>query len=183
MLTAILALIASAALVGIDQLLKAIVTANMTEFQTIPCIPGLLSWTYIHNEGAAFGILQNQRVLFIVLTVVLVGACIALLFTRTARASKWVSATLSLIIAGGIGNLIDRIATGRVVDYISVSFFPPIFNFADCCVVIGAAMAVIYFMILEPRKLKQEEALREAAGAEAAPAEPPADGEQKTGQP
>ena len=65
----ILALIVSAVLVGIDQLLKAIVTTNMTEFQTIPCIPGLLNWTYIHNEGAAFGILQNQRTLFIVLTV------------------------------------------------------------------------------------------------------------------
>ena len=170
MLITILAFVVSAVLVGIDQLLKAIVVANMAEFQTITCIPGLLNWTYIHNEGAAFGILQNQRTLFIVLKVVLVGACMALLFTKTARASRWVSATISLIVAGGIGNLIDRIATGRVVDYISVSFFPPIFNFADCCVVVGAAMAIIYFLILEPRQIKRE-AAKEAAASEERPEE------------
>ena len=153
---AIIALIASAVLVGIDQLLKAIVVANMVEFQSIPCIPGLLNWTYILNEGAAFGILPNQRWFFIVLTIVLIGICLGLLFCKAARSSKWITVTLSLIIAGGVGNLIDRIATGKVVDYISVSFFPPIFNFADCCVVIGAIMAVIYFLILEPRKAKLE---------------------------
>ena len=181
MLMTILALIVSAVLVGIDQLLKAIVTTNMTEFQTIPFIPGLLNWTYIHNEGAAFGILQNQRTLFIVLTVVLIGGCIALLFTKTARASKWITATLSLIVAGGIGNLIDRIATGRVVDYISVSFFPPIFNFADCCVVVGAGMAAIYFLVLEPRQLKR--AAKETADSAAALEEQPAEDGQKPGQP
>lgn len=169
---AILALVASAALVGIDRLLKVIVTTGMTEFQTIPCIPGLLNWTFIYNEGAAFGILQNQRILFIVVTVLLIGGCIALLFSKPARASKWVAATLSLIIGGGIGNLIDRIATGKVVDYISVSFFPPIFNFADCCVVIGAVMAMLYFLIIEPRQTKRQ-AEREKTAAESTEEEQP----------
>jgi len=167
---AIIGLVGSAVLVGIDQLLKTVVVANMVEFETVSVIPGLLNWTFIRNEGAAFGILPNQRLLFIALTTILVGVCIALLFTKQARSSKWISVTLSFIIAGGVGNLIDRIATGRVVDYISVSFFPPIFNFADCCVVVGAIMAAIYFLFLEPHGLKQQTQQNDvsAAGEESA---------------
>lgn len=160
---AVIALAISAVLVGVDQWIKTIVVANMEEFETIQCIPGLLNWTYIRNEGAAFGILPNQRIFFIVLTSLLIAACIVLLFSKAARASKWVTATLTLIIAGGIGNLIDRAAVGTVVDYISVSFFPPIFNFADCCVVVGAIMAILYFLILEPRWAKKKEQAAEAA--------------------
>ena len=136
----------------------------MAEFQTITCIPGLLNWTYIHNEGAAFGILQNQRTLFIVLTVVLVGACMALLFTKTARASRWVSATISLIVAGGIGNLIDRIRTGAVVDMISIPWFST-FNVADLFITFGAIILVLYIFIKDkeflsdgPKKDKTDDA-------------------------
>ncbi len=144
-------------LVAADQVTKWLVVANIPLGGSVTVIDGFLQWRYIQNYGAAFGVLQNQRWIFIGFTAVVVVAAIIFLFTKYCR-SKFLTFALALVIAGGIGNLIDRIVLGYVVDFISVSFFPPIFNFADCCVCIGAVLLVafvLFFPSYDPIKQKK----------------------------
>ena len=129
-------------LAAVDQILKLLVVQFL--------IPGLLNLTYVENRGAAFGILSNQRWLFIVLTCLLMLVVFFLLF-RYQNHTILTFLACGLILGGGVGNLIDRIWMGYVVDYISVSFFPPVFNFADCAVVIGTALFVIHVIFFAER--------------------------------
>lgn len=146
----------AAGIVGADQLLKLLVLQSLRPIGTVSAIPGLLDWMYVENRGAAFSILQNQRWFFIAITVVLVGACVWYLVKECK--SKWLGIALTLVIGGGIGNLIDRIFRGFVVDFISVSFFPPVFNFADICVVVGgiALLLMILAEIIHEEKQKKQ---------------------------
>lgn len=138
-------------LVAADQLIKWAVVANIPLGDSVTVIPGLLNWQYIQNRGAAFGLFQNQRWIFIVLTSLLVIAAIVFMFTKYCN-HKLLIASLILIIAGGVGNLIDRIFLGYVVDFISFSFFPPIFNFADSCVCVGAVMLAVYILFFDSKQ-------------------------------
>lgn len=140
---AVICLLISAVLIGIDQLTKYLVVQNIeTVSSGFEVIKGFFEITYLENYGAALGLLQNQQWIFIPLTIV--GVLVLLIFLfKYKRHNFWSYATISLIIAGGIGNFIDRIAHTYVVDFIHISFFPYIFNFADCCVVVGAVMMVI----------------------------------------
>ena len=136
----IIAFVSIAVLTAIDQLIKVAVT-HPAPISVITVIPGLLEWRYMENRGAAFGI-------FMALTIcVIIAAAVYLLMNRCK--SKFLLAAITLIIAGGVGNLIDRIFLGYVIDYIYVTFFPFVFNFADCCVCIGAALFVIYILFIE----------------------------------
>jgi len=142
---AIVSLILIAVLAGIDQLLKYIVVQNMQVNDSITVIPGLLDWCYIQNRGAAFGMLEDQQWLFLVITCVVVAAALVVLFSKICN--NWMlRGIIILMAAGGIGNMIDRTANGYVVDYISLSFFPPIFNFADICVCVAAAAMMVYVL-------------------------------------
>lgn len=139
-------------LIAADQIIKYICIAFLKPVSSVEVIKGFLNFTYVENRGAAFGILQNQRWLFVAITVVFCFIALYLLFYYKNH-SFWSKAAGILIIAGGIGNLIDRIKFGYVVDFVSVSFFPPVFNFADCCVVIGAAALIIHLLFVkEPEK-------------------------------
>ena len=146
-------------IIGLDQLLKWIVLERLVPLGSVTCIPGLLNWTYVENRGAAFGLLQNQQWLFNTVTILMVVVCIFYIL-RTCR-SKWVAVALTLVVGGGIGNLLDRVFRGFVVDFISFSFFSPVFNFADACVVIGGVL-LIFITMLEVyqdwKALKQKKA-------------------------
>ena len=110
------------------------VITNLKPIGSVTCIPGLLEFRYLENNGAAFGFFAGLSWLLIILTIGLMAALLVLLFRY--KHHTWMSRTSCvLIIAGGIGNLIDRFIFGYVVDYIHVLFFPYVFNFADCCVV------------------------------------------------
>ena len=124
----------------VDQWSKWIVLEHLVPVHSVDVIPGLLRWVYVENRGAAFGILQNQRWLFLVITVAMLIFCVHYLLRGCE--SKWMGFALTLIIGGGIGNMIDRIFRGFVVDFISISFFPPVFNVADICVVVGAFLLI-----------------------------------------
>lgn len=142
---AFLSLLLIAVLVAVDQLTKYVVVSNMELGEHIEVIPGLLDWCYIHNSGAAFGLLQNQRWIFLVITGLVAVVAIGFLFYK--KCDNWMLRTIIiLLVGGGVGNMIDRIALGYVVDFISLSFFPPIFNFADICVCVGAALMVVYII-------------------------------------
>lgn len=155
------ALFSAVLLVAADQLIKYLVLESLTKVATLPLIEGVLHLTYVENRGAAFGIFQGQRWILIGVTgVVLLAAIVFLLSGKlTERLMIW---GVALIISGGIGNLIDRIARGFVVDYVDfrlINFY--VFNLADACVCIGVGLVILYILIIEPmqaRRAKQADA-------------------------
>ncbi len=156
---AIIALLLSAAAVAIDQTIKMLVMSNLKPIGRVTVINGFLDLFYLENRGAAFGMLQNQRWFFIVITLAISAIIIIELFKY--KNHEFFSYTASiLIVGGGIGNLLDRVIHGYVVDYISVSFFPPIFNFADCCVTVGTVFLIIHILFFAEKDGKTEKVLR-----------------------
>lgn len=146
-----------AIIVVLDQLVKYLIQANLDLNQTIPIINGFFHITYIQNTGAAFSILQNQTLLliFLPLTITLI---VLFYITKKRKTEHWVLLlSMTLIAAGGIGNLIDRIAYGFVVDFLDFRVFP-IFNVADISVSVGCGLLVIYMFVIEPKLIKDRKA-------------------------
>lgn len=118
----------------------------------------VLHFSFVRNKGAAFGMLQNQRWLFMVVsTVAIVGLLIYLI--RWKPKSIWVRLSIAMIIGGGIGNMIDRIFLGYVIDFIYFKLIDfPVFNVADSFVTVGCGILVVYLfydLICEMRREKQ----------------------------
>ncbi len=131
-----------------DQVTKYMISTGMQISQSIPVIPNIFHLTYIMNKGAAYSILQGQRWFFIVIAAaVVVGVLIFL--TKVPKKDLFLRTALALIISGAIGNMIDRIRFGGVVDFIDFRVFP-IFNIADSLVVIGVCLLVLYVFCAKP---------------------------------
>lgn len=128
-----------------DQVIKYFVSAFLRPVGTVEVIPGLFSLTYVENRGAAFGMMANMRWVFIAFTVFIIVAVVIILFKKKIK-SKLFNASAILLIGGGIGNLIDRVFLGYVIDYLSLSFFPPVCNFADYCITAGTILLIIYII-------------------------------------
>ena len=139
----ILVLVISAAIVVLDQIFKYLAINNLKSVENVAVIDNLLYFTYLENRGAAFGIFSNQRWLFIITTVLAIILLVYLVFVKKFQ-SKIFNISVALIIGGGVGNLIDRIFLGYVVDYIQISFFPPVCNFADYCITAGTIILIIW---------------------------------------
>ena len=138
-----------AASVILDQVTKTIVMNTMELYQTIPVIEDVFSFTYIHNYGAAWGMFSNHRWVFIILTAVALVIMPILLY-KYRKVHFLFNFSLSLIIGGAIGNMIDRIGLGYVVDFLQATFIDfPVFNVADVCVVCGAIMMFIYIIFFD----------------------------------
>ena len=152
-----IALATALVLIVLDQLIKIIVDANMMVSQSIPVIQDVLHFTYVQNEGAAFGIFQGQRWILVGVTSVVILGGIYLLAAKKLK-SNFLIWTVALVSAGGVRNLIDRIFRHFVIDYIEVRLINfAVFNFADCCVVIGTIMIVCYLLfseLWEKKKIK-----------------------------
>ncbi len=142
-----------------DQLIKLLVTNTLKSGGTVSLLNGLVEFFYCENEGMAFGMLQNGRWIFIVFTIIILVVLVVYMI-KTKPKSKFLLASLSLIIGGGLGNLIDRIFYGYVIDYIQLSFFSPVCNFADYCITAGTVMLIIYILFFtssdEDKKVKAE---------------------------
>lgn len=140
----ILMLISVVLLVGIDQYTKYLTLMNITPSEYIPLIGDIFGLTYVKNEGSAFGMLQGQQWLFIIFTViVLIG--IIYVYIKIPREKKYYPMKLILIlfVAGAIGNFFDRIRFKYVVDMLYFKLIDfPVFNMADCYVVIGAIILI-----------------------------------------
>lgn len=151
----------AAAMVGIDRLTKWLVTSNMELYDTIHLIKfgdtEVLNFYYCLNNGAAFSKLGGQTILLIVLTSLVIVGLLFLMIAKKVKRPIYMAA-VSLIIGGGIGNLIDRIFNnGLVVDFIDVRIINfAIFNFADICAVCGAAMLMIMVIVDEIREKKRK---------------------------
>ncbi|OOB77601.1 MAG: signal peptidase II [Epulopiscium sp. Nuni2H_MBin003] len=144
-------------LVGIDQISKNWASVTLKQVQEIEIWPQVFHLAYVENRGAAFGMMQNMQWFFIIVTIVVIGAI--LVYWRKipdTKTQKIYKVSLTLIMSGAIGNLIDRVFLGYVVDmfyFILIDF--PVFNVADICVVTGTIIFMIV-MILEdlPKKDK-----------------------------
>ena len=154
----------AAVIVIADQVTKSIVIQNIPEGESIPFIEGVLHWTHIKNDGAIFGWFDDARWMFMVLSVVGILAMIGMLvwWCKKEPKDKLMQVILTLLIAGGIGNMIDRCTLGVVTDFIDFCAFPNlwkwIFNVADCAVTIGGCMMfawLVWSVIVEIRNKKK----------------------------
>jgi len=144
-LNAISALLALA-LLALDQWVKHYVSAVIPLGETRPLLPGLVELEAVHNYGAAWSSFSGQRWLLVIATSCIVLAILVLLARRVIRHPLGVLAAC-LIVSGGLGNILDRVRLGYVVDMFHLQFFPsyPVFNVADICVVCGCILGLIYY--------------------------------------
>ena len=137
-----------------DQYTKHLAVKFIKPVGSVEIIKNILRFSYVENRGAAFGMLRDARWVFITVTVISVAAIVWWMVFRRPE-SRLLRVSLLLILSGALGNLIDRIMLGYVTDMIDVAFIDfPVFNFADCCVVVGAVLFAIYvlFVYKEPEK-------------------------------
>lgn len=150
-----IALAAAAVLTFIDQLIKKWAATSLIKVGTIPLIKDVFHLTYVENYGAAFSILQNKTILLIIITTIaLLLSAYLLIFKKIT--DKVLISGIALVISGGIGNLIDRVSRGFVVDYLDFRLINfPVFNFADICVVCGTGLIVFYMLFLEDKNIRK----------------------------
>ena len=140
----------STGLLLIDQILKVVVIKSMSLYESIKVIPNFMYITYIQNNGGAFGILAGSRLFFIIIGIITLVVLVKFILEDT-KISSFDMTAYALVVSGIIGNLIDRIIYGKVIDYIDFRIFnyeAPVFNFADICIVFGAIM-IIYILIVK----------------------------------
>lgn len=161
-------LLIAAAAVGIDRLTKYFVAANMEQYESIPVIKigdvEVLNFSYYLNDGAAFSKFEGQTTTLIVVTSLFIVGLLAAILLKKIKRKPYVIAA-SLMIGGGIGNLIDRIFNGGlVVDFIDLKIINfAIFNFADICAVCGAFLMMLTLIADEIKEHRQK---RKASAAE-----------------
>ncbi|MGQ7461067.1 signal peptidase II [Streptococcus suis] len=133
-------------LIGLDQIVKAWTVTNI-ELDTVePFLPGFMGLAYLRNYGAAWSILQNQQWFFAIVTLVVVTALIWY-YVKQIKGNLWTLFSLALMIAGALGNFIDRIRLGYVVDMFHLDFINfPVFNVADICLSVGVGILLICIM-------------------------------------
>ena len=157
-----------------DQLSKHYLAPFLSELpgKTYPLIQDVLHLTYVENRGAAFGMLAEHRWVFMALSVIGLAA-IALLAIHEKPSSRWIQVAVGLVLGGGIGNMIDRVRLGYVVDFIDCRFINfYVFNIADSCVCVGCALYLLTVVITELRgKKNQTEEVETADANEAEEAE------------
>ena len=116
--------IISAVCVVLDQITKIICVKNIALGDSITVIPGVLDFTYIQNRGAAFGSFANARWVFMIASVIMIVLITLYVIKHRRKTGYPMVITLSFILGGGIGNMIDRIALGYVIDFVDVKFIP-----------------------------------------------------------
>lgn len=143
------------ALTIIDRITKYIAVSTVKVDGPKEFLFGLFNFTYVENTGAAFSLFFDKTEALSLLTVLFLAVMVFLLMKKQFE-SKFLNASLILVISGGLGNLIDRIIYGYVIDFIEPLFVDfAVFNFADCCITVGAFMIIayeVYGMISERRK-------------------------------
>lgn len=132
-------------LVILDQMSKYWIVSNISQGEIKPFLPGIFSLTYLQNYGAAFSILQNQQMFFLVITICFIGFAINF-FIKSKDHQVFTRTGILLIIAGGVGNFIDRLRLGYVVDMINLDFMDfAIFNLADSYLSVG--VLILFFAL------------------------------------
>lgn len=143
----------------LDQFLKHFVRSRMAVWSSITLIPGVVRISYVHNVGAAFGILPNRRLFFIVVSILLLAVSVWW-YRSTEPHSTWLKIGYGLLLGGAMGNLWDRVRSGYVTDFIDLDFWPlkswPVFNIADMALVTAISFYFIY-LIREVKEKRHED--------------------------
>ena len=145
-------------IVGIDQLTKWLAVIYLQGEPSFPLWREVLHFTYVENTGMAFGMLKDHRWVFMVFSTVSIIALLVYLF-RFRPQSRWMQIPMAMIVGGGIGNMIDRIFLGYVIDFIDFTLIDfAVFNIADSFVCVGAGILIVYLLIDLFREIKRERA-------------------------
>ncbi|MDD2580487.1 MAG: signal peptidase II [Desulfuromonadaceae bacterium] len=154
-------LFAALSLVGIiiDQITKIAIDRSMPLFDSIPVIENFFNITYVRNKGAAFSFLSNAswRLPFFITISIVAAIVILIAFRRLRDNQKLAHISLAMIFSGAVGNLIDRIRLGEVIDFLDVHWYRlhwPAFNVADSLICVGVFLLAVD-MILEEKRLKR----------------------------
>lgn len=144
-----LSLLVTAMVVALDQFSKHFVVANLAYGDFVAIIPGVLQLTHVRNFGAAFGLFAGQRLLFFGAVLVIV---LAFFFLRSeiVKAGRLAVVASGLVLGGALGNFIDRVRYGYVVDFIDFGFWP-VFNVADSAIVMGTTLLAFVILRVEMR--------------------------------
>ncbi len=144
--------------VFLDQLTKYLTVLCLKPIPTFPIIEDVLHLTYVENPGAAFGMMKDQRWLFMVVSCVAIVALLIYLFKK--KSQYWLeNLAIAFIVGGGIGNMIDRVVLGYVVDMIDFRLIDfAVFNVADSFVCVGAGLLMLYIILAGVQEYKEEKA-------------------------
>ncbi len=154
--------------VAADQITKYLVVQNIGMYETVDVLPNVFHFTYIENKGAAFGMLSEHRWVFLVISTVAIVVFVFYLIKYKPK-DVLLRTALSMVIGGGIGNMIDRCFRGSVVDFIEVDFIDfYVFNVADMFVCIGCGLMILYIVLSEVKesRAKKTEKEKEAVNAD-----------------
>ena len=143
-------------ILGLDQVVKYLIIGNFHLYTSVRVIPNFFYITYARNDGAAFGIFEDGRWYFIILSLIAIASVIGYIFSDK-KIEKIEAISYALVLGGILGNLVDRIIYGYVIDYLDFYIFgfdTPIFNIADSCIVVGI-LIVMYNLIVkgEPNEI------------------------------
>lgn len=145
-----------AGIILLDQIVKKIVVSNMYLGESIPLLEDFFHITYIHNKGAAFSLWEQQWVLLIAFPAIVMIVGLVCLFIKRKTWDKLYLLSIAMICGGGLGNLIDRITHGYVVDMFDFRVFP-VFNIADIFICVGCGLMLIYVIFLERKNSDNEQ--------------------------
>ena len=154
MLTTLLWIAIIVASVILDQVTKWLAVINLKGGGSVSVIGEILHFTYVENKGAAFGMMEDSRWVFMVISVIAIGALLFYLI-RFKPKSPLALISLSMIAGGGIGNMIDRVWLGYVVDFIYIKIIDfAVFNVADSFVCVGTALLMVYILFFYKEEKK-----------------------------
>ncbi len=164
MVSCILGIICGLLVIAADQLSKLYIMNNFALGEGTDFINGLIDIVYIHNRGAAWGMLSGKTWILLGVTIAIMAVCVYLLI-KIGFKNKLLFWAIVLVVSGGIGNIIDRIFRGgNVIDFLHFEFWPqfPVFNVADCAIVIGAGLLFLYFTIETVKEIKDKKQVENA---------------------
>lgn len=159
MVSCIMAVLCGVLLLAVDQYTKYLVASSFvlgSKGKTF--IPKIIDLIYVKNNGGAWGMLGGYTWILLTITVIIMLVCIVLLFKKGVK-SRLLFWAIVLVLSGGIGNLLDRVFRGGyVVDFLHFTFMPkfPVFNIADCTIVIGAGLLLLYFILDTVKESRQK---------------------------
>ena len=144
-------------IVAADQWTKYLTVANIALFEDVPFIPGLLQLTYVKNTGAAFSSFEGQQWLFALIFAVFTGMILYEYYKKSVGFLPFERWCIAAIYGGGLGNMIDRVRMGYVVDMIETTFMEfPVFNVADCFITCGCILLIAHLVLFNKEFWKEE---------------------------
>ena len=138
-------IIVAIAVIVLDQGIKLLIRTNMTEGGSVPVIKNIFHLTYIQNPGAAFGFFAHRTYFFVVASLLVVGL-VVYYYRKLPKEKYFLRIALGLLVGGALGNTIDRVRLGKVIDFLDFKVWPYIFNLADAAVVVGSGILILYLL-------------------------------------